>query len=191
MKKYLILFVVFAAVFTIGMKTVKAENSITPDVATIKQTVQAEIKATRDEAKQKIEDLKTKIKNEKDVAKAKVAELRITGRENALQRFDEAVARIDDLKDKINVQIDRFSSKGMDTTDAKDFVATAETKLTDAKTKTGEAGVLLSASVSKLTADDKTKLKTLAEDIQTLIDDSHDALNNAIKSLKDTITVKK
>ena len=134
--------------------------------------------------------MKTNIKLEKDAAKAKIKEKRIVGRENALKRFDEAVLRISNLKDKVSAQVEKFVAKGVDTASAEDFVATAETKLSEAKAKIIEANALFSVSIDELTAENKTALKTLVKDIETLIRNAHKALNDGIKALKDAARVK-
>jgi hypothetical protein len=146
--------------------------------------------ALRDAAKQKLEALREQLKNEKDAAKARIKEARINGRENALQRFDAAVARISALKDRVNVRIAALEAKGVDVTNAKIFVATAETKLTAAAGKITEINALLAVSINELSAADKTKLRTLANDTQTLIKDAHQALRDAVKSLKDMLKIK-
>ena len=69
-------------------------------------------------------------------------------------------------------------------------MATAETKLNDAKTKIIDANALLAVSVDKLSEENKAKLKTLAKDIQSLIKEAHKALNDSIKSLKDAVKIK-
>jgi hypothetical protein len=131
--------------------------------------------------------LKAGLKNEKNKAKAKIKELRITGREQALMRFDAAVVRINDLKDKVNAEIVKLDASGIDTTDAKNFVATAETKLATAQSNIAQASTLLSGSTNQLSAANKTQLQTLAKDTQTLIVDAHQALNDAVNSLKDAV----
>lgn len=152
-----------------------------------REEIKKQIETIREEAKTKMEALRESIKNEKDVEKAKIKELRINGRENALQRFDAAVIRISDLKDRVNTQITKLEAKGINVTNAKVFVATAETKLTNAKNKIAEINALLALSINELTPENKTKLRTLAQETQTLIVEAHGALGDAIKSLKEEI----
>ena len=152
-----------------------------------RKELKQQIETTREEAKQKMRDLKEKVKGEKDTAKVKIKELRIAGREKALERFDAAVLRIDNLKGKISAQIVKFEARGVAVAKAKDFVATAETKLNEAKAKKIEANKLFSVSSEELTSENKTTLRTLTKEIQTLIKESHKALNNAVKSLRDSI----
>jgi hypothetical protein len=148
------------------------------------------IETMRDKAKQEMEDLRTKIGEEKDEAKAKIKELRISGRENALGRFDQAVERMTALKERVNAKIADLEVKGVVVVDAKNFVATAETKLTDAKSKIAEINALLVVSIDELTLENKTKLRTLAQDAQTLIVAAHQALKDAVKSLRASVQVK-
>ena len=94
------------------------------------------------------------------------------------------------VKEKINALIAKFELKGVVTVDAKAFVATAEIKLNDAKKKIVEINVLLAASINELTLENKTKLRTLAQETQTLIIEAHSALKEAVKSLKTEIKIK-
>lgn len=146
--------------------------------------------AMREEAKQKMEDLKEKIKEEKDGAKAKIKELRIEGREKALERFDKAVERMTNLKDKILRTITTLKLKGVDVTGAEGFMATAETKLNEAKAKIAEINILLSISIKELTPENKTNLRTITKEIQTLVKETHNALKDSTKALKDAVKIK-
>lgn len=167
------------------------KDSIKADFEAKREEMKTKIEALREEAKTKMEGLKNTIKSEKDAMKAKIKGLRIDSREKALQRFDGAIARVSEMKDKVNGQIAKFEAKGVDTTSAKAFVATAETKLDEAKAKTAEANTLLSKSIDQITTEDKTKLKTLAQETQTLIKEAHKALQGAVKSLKDAVKIKR
>ncbi len=144
----------------------------------------------RMDAKAKMEALKSKIKEEKDAAKAKLKELRVTGRENALARFDVAIDRMDKLSDQVSLHITALGAKGVDVAAAQSFVVTAEAKLDAAKTKTIEANDLLSKSADQLTAEEKTKLQTLAKETHSLLQEARMALKDAVKALKDAIKVK-
>ena len=155
-----------------------------------KQEIQAEIKTRREEVKQNMKDLRDKIKEEKDTVRAKIKELRITGREKALERFDAAVERINGLKVRVDAQITKLEARGVDVINAENFVATAEIKLSDAKTKIVEANALLALSIDELGAENRTKLATLAKEVQSLIKEAHRALNDAIKSLKEAMRAK-
>ena len=155
-----------------------------------REALKNENDARREEIKQKMEDLREKIKEEKDTIKAKIKEERITGREKDLERFEAAVERMNNIKDRVNDYIIKLEAKGVDVANAKNFVATAETKLNAAVVKITEANTLLSASIDELTSEDKTKLRTLAQETQTLIKEAHQALNDAIKSLKEALKAK-
>ena len=137
-----------------------------------------------------MDTLRANIKLEKDAVKAKIKETRVAVRENALKRFDEAVVRINNLKDRVNTQITKLLAKGVDTTNAENLVATAETKLSDIKTKIAEANALLAVSVDELTAENKTALKTMVKEIETMLRDAHKALNDAVKALKDAAKIR-
>jgi len=205
MKKYLTLFVVLAMTSPIYANVARGDVAATPNASIGAQArlktqavlkiksdeMQATMKTERAQAQTKIAALKASIKNEKDGIKEKIEELRITGRENALQRFDGAVEKINNLNDRVNAQITKLEGKGIDVTDAKNFEATVKTSIVDVKTKIADASTLLSTSIKELTAEDKANLKTLAKDIQTLLNDAHTALNSAVKSLKDAIAIKK
>ena len=153
----------------------------------LKEDIRNQIKSAREQAKQKMEDLKIKIREEKDKIKSEREQTRIDIRERALERFDKIVEKITNLKDRVNSQIVKFEARGVDVVNAKDFVVTAETKLNEAEAKIAEINVLLSASVGQLTAEEKTTLRTLTQDTQTLVKEAHQALIDAIKSLKDNL----
>ncbi len=154
------------------------------------EDMQKENETMRREAKVKMDALRNNIGKEKDKAKAKIKEARIAVREDALKRFDGAIEKINSLNDRVKMQISKLQAKGVDVSVAVSFEATVEVKLADAKTKIASASALLSTSTSELTADNKTALKALAKDIETSIKDTHQALNDAIKSLKDTMKIK-
>ena len=201
--KYLVLFVALITTLAISANIAREKNDITTNTATeAKVTTKNQLKTRledmqkkneiiREEAKQKIQNLKVKIKEEKDAVKEKIKETRITGRENALQKFDAAVARVSSLSDKINSQITKLKAKGVNVINAENFMTTAETKLADAKTKIADANILFSNSINELTADKKATLKKLTQDIQTLLNDARSALNATIKSLKEALIIKK
>lgn len=155
-----------------------------------REKMQEEIKMIRDASVEKMKSLREEIKKEKDAMKKKTKEARVAGREQALERFTVAVERMNSLKDRVNENIVKFEVKGVDVTDAKKFVATIETKLSEVKAKVVEANTLLSTSIEQLTKEQKTKLRTLAQEAQTLMKEAHQALNAAIKSLKDNMKEK-
>lgn len=151
------------------------------------EEMRKEHEAAREAAKLKMEALRTQIKGERDAVKAKIEEGRIVGREKALERFDTAVERLTALKDRVLEHITKFEAKDVDVEGAKDFVETAETKLSEAETKIAEMNALLALSVEKLSQENKTKLRTLAMETQALLKAAHQALIDAIKSLKDAV----
>lgn len=211
MKKYLGLFIVLLLALVVNVNAIKAEDETSSDQKTTREELQKEnreqrdviknerrdkieeikkqIEATREEAKQKMEALREKIKEEKNTIKAKIKEERVIGREKALERFDKAVEKISELKDKVSAQITKLEAKGVDVTNAKAFVIIAETKLTDTKTKIAEAHILLSTSIDQLSKENKTTLRNLTQEIQTLLKESHGALIDALKSLKNGVKV--
>lgn len=156
-----------------------------------REEVKAEAERTREEARQRIEALKTEIKTEKDQVKAKIMENRIVGREKALERFDTAIVRITEMKDRVNVFIDKLAEKDLGVPVAEDLVLKAEEKLAEANTKIDAASAILAASIDQLTEEDKTKLRTLAQETQTLLKEAHQYLIDAVKSLKDTLKAQK
>jgi len=156
-----------------------------------REEMKSKIETMRQEAKIKMEALKKSIKSEKDNAKAKIKENRIIGREKVLTRFDEVVKNLSAIEVRVNAQISNLDAKGIYTTSAKASVAAADTNLADINTKIAAANTLLAKSASELTAEDKTNLKTLAGDIQTLAKSARQALSDAVKSLKASIINKK
>ena len=63
-----------------------------------REEMKQERETRREEIKQKMEDLREKIKEEKDTVKAKIKEERVEGREKALERFEAAVERMNNLR---------------------------------------------------------------------------------------------
>lgn len=170
------------------MEAKRAE--IETEIKAKRDEIQTEIKATREMAKAKMEDLKTKIKEEKDTAKAQIKEIRITGRENALKRFDTAVEKINNLKVRVGEQITKLAAKGIDTTNTENLVAAVDAKISIIGEKIVAANALFVISTDQLTAENKTALKTLTKEIETLIKDAHKALNDGVKALKDAVKLK-
>ena len=163
----------------------KADIQQIKDTAVLeKESAKADIAKIRDASKQKMESLKANIQSIKNKTKAKVAETRIIGREDALQKFDNTIEKVDTLKENIDTKITKLEAQGINTTEAKTAITTAENKITDAKTKIAEASTLLASSTNELSKNDKIQLKQLTLDIQSLIVDSHQALNQAVVSLK-------
>ncbi len=148
------------------------------------------VKTLREEAKNKMEALKETLKNEKDEVKVRAMEVRIVGREKALERFDNAIEKMGDLKDRINSQITKLKAKGVDVANAESLMVTAETKLAEAKIKIVEINTLLAGSTNQLSTENKTRLRTLAGEIQTLIKETHQALNDVVKSLKINLRIR-
>ena len=165
-------------------------ETIKKEIELKRETWKKEFELKREEAKAKFEALKESLKKENDAAKANIKEGRLTGRENALGRFDGAVLRISDLRTKVDAQITKLKAKGVDTAKAEEFSALAEDKLDEAKTKITDATTLLGTSIEKLTPDQKTKLRTLAQETQTLIKEAHSSLGDAVKSLKEAVKAK-
>lgn len=162
-------------------------DAIKQEFGAKREEIKNQIEATREEAKTKMEALRENIKNEKDSVKAKIKENRIVGREKAMERFDGAVARVNSLKERINTQIAKFETKGLDVTEAKATVATVDTNLDNAKTKIAEINTILAASVDQLSPENKTKISTLTQEIQALLVESQKSLKSAVKSLRDSM----
>ncbi|MBI2631309.1 hypothetical protein HYW73_03835 [Candidatus Nomurabacteria bacterium] len=204
MKKYLSFFAVLAMLFSFNVSAALAEENggaVRDDLRLKREEAKKEWEAKRDtfrkefemkrgEAKAKMEALRASLKTERDAAKAKIKEARIVGREKALERFDGAVLRMTALKEKINSKITALKAKGVDTTGAEAFVATAETKIDEAKAKIAEANALFGTSIEKLSEENKTTLRTLTKETQALIKEAHKALGDAVKSLKDAVKAK-
>ena len=137
-----------------------------------------------------MESLRESIKNEKDAAKVKIKENRITGRQNALDRFDKAIEKISVPEARVNALIEKMAAKGVDVAKAKSFMQIVEAPLIEAKIKISEANTLFSVSINKLNAEQKNNLKTITKDIQTLINTAHQSLDNAVKALKNATKLK-
>lgn len=159
-------------------------------IETLRENIKNQIEVTREEAKKKMEALKNQIKGEKDKAKAEMKQKRIEVREKALQKFDEAITRIKELEDKINSKIATFEAKGVETAEAKASIAIAETKLSEASVKIVEINALLALSTDQLTSEQKATLKTLTEETRVLLKEAHNALVEAVKSLRASVTLK-
>ena len=162
-------------------------NNVKEEIKTEKEKIKNQIEKIREETKQKIDDLKTKILSEKNKIKAKIEEKRITGREDALKRFDIAITKLDTLKNNVNEKITKFDTQEINTEKAKAQILIADEKIAEIKTKVSEASTLLSLSLNELTKENKTKLKQLTKDTQTLVKEAHLALNEAVKSLKEEL----
>ena len=76
------------------------QNQIS-DLKTQVEAIKAKIDALRQAAVQKMDALKTKIQGQANKTKAKTQEAIIIGREQALNNFDTAIQRVEDLKTKV------------------------------------------------------------------------------------------
>jgi len=204
MKKYISLFMVLAIMLVANVGMVRAEDDgdkegwgeiklkaeVKGDRDEARAEMRLKIETTREEMKQKMETLREKIKDEKDAIKAKMEETRIVGREKALERFDNAIERISEWQIKVEAKIAELETKGVVVTNAKNFLATSEAKLTAAENKIAEINAILTVSIEKLTLENKTKIRTLAGETQTLVVEAHKALRDAVKSLKDEVKIK-
>lgn len=160
------------------------------EIETKREAFKQEIELKRETMKQKMEELKTKIKDEKDTIKAKAEEVRIVGREKALERFDNTIKRISEWQVKVEAKITELEAKDVSVTVAKDFLKISEEKLDVAEKKVIEINAVLASSIDELTQENKTKLRTLTQETQTLVVEAHKALRDAIKSLKDEVKAK-
>lgn len=204
MKKYLGFLAILLMAFSIGATSVMAvegtserdnlkekRESVKKEIEAKRETWKKEFETKREEAKAKFEALREGLKAEKDAAKAKLKEFRLTGREKALERFDAAIGRMTSLKEKVDAQNEKLEAKGIDTSSAEALSAQAGTKLDEAEAKVTAATTLLGTSIEKLTEENKTELRTLAQETQTLIREAQTFLKEAVKSLKDAVKAKR
>jgi hypothetical protein len=201
MKKYISLLLVLVMAVALSTQVTRAEenadsnnawreqinNTLKLEREKMRAEWQTKIEGLKDDAKEKMEGLRGKIKLEKNAAKAKLKELLVTGREKALERFNTAIERINGWKDKVDTKISELDEKGIDVEEAEALIETVEDKPASAESKVKEINALLATSIDELTLANKTKLRTLAQDTQTLIVEAHKALRDAIKSLKDQV----
>ncbi|MDP9249520.1 MAG: hypothetical protein M3M85_03380 [bacterium] len=203
MKKYLSFFAVLAMLLLVGAPAVSAvdgesdavENKkkgeeVRKEWQNTREALKKGIEVRKEEAKKKIEALREGLKTEKDALVKKVKEARISGREKALERFDAAVTKMTALKDRVSAQVTKLEAKEIDTEEAGASLVIAETKLSEAKSKIADATALLGVSLDQLTAEEKTKLRTLAQEIQSLLKETRTSLGDAIKSLKEAVKTK-
>ena len=150
--------------------------------------IKQKIQSLRDAAMQKLQGLKDKITNEKNKAKAKAKQDIVSGREEALVRFDDTIQRIEDQRTKVEKQVSKMEGQGTVISDEiKGLSVTAESKLNDARAKVVEINTLLAKSINQLSKEDKTKLQTLTKDTQGLIKDAQKALNDEVFGLRKLI----
>jgi|GEM_PF-2371819 len=154
------------------------------------ETIKSKINDLRQVAIQKMNALKIKVQTQVNKVKAKTQGDIITGREEALGRFDTAIQRVEDLKIKVENQVTKIESQGTTITDdIKGLSVTAESKLNDARAKVVEINTILAKSTNQLSKDDKTKLTTLTNDTQTLIKDAQGTLNNEVVAIKKLLKI--
>ncbi len=147
------------------------------------------LKAKREALKEKSENLREAAKSKMETLKAKIKDAagmkRYEGRENALHRFDNQVEKVTKLRDRINTKIAEVEASGKDVYTAKTHVATADIKFEEAKTKIAEMNSVFASSTTELSAENKTKLQTLAKEAGALLKDAYNELKLAVKSLKE------
>jgi len=158
----------------------------TPDTTGVQsEQVKTEVEKIRDAASQKMLNFKVKIQAGKNKTKIEAGMAIISGREDALAKFDNAIAKLGILKDDVNTQIAKFELGGLKVENAKAEVDITTEKIAEAESKVADISTLFSNSASELFKDDKATLKQTAADIETLIQDAHSALNQAVLNLKE------
>lgn len=203
MKKYLGLMAILVLAFSVSVAPAFAEEdentndrmenqreALRKEIQTKREAWKKEFEVKKEEARIKFEALRERVKVERDTVKARIEEARLIGREKALGRFDGAIARMSDLKVKVDAQIEKLKGRGVDTASAEASSALAQTKLDEAQAKVTAATNLLGTSIEVLTEENKTELRTLAQETQTLLREAHDLLKEAVKSLREALKAK-
>lgn len=156
-----------------------------------REQIKQKIETLRENAKQQLENLREKINSEKNQAKAKIKETRIAGREQALEKFDNVVLKVQNSKEKSEAQIAKMEAQGIVIpTLVKDLSITAETKISEAKIKILETSGILTTSANELSKENKAKIVTLTKEIQILINEGQKASSDQVKALKQILNTK-
>ncbi len=157
----------------------------------VAERTKAEIVSLREEAQRKMDKLKDTASTLKDRVKGQDQQNRLMGRETALGQFDRAINVVGSARERIEAQLPKLKTLGINT-------ALAESKLTEAKNKLGKAEELiaeahdtLASTANELTTAQKDALRVKAREAQTLIKEAHDILVNVVKMLRDAVKAKK
>ncbi len=150
----------------------------------------AEIAEFKQEVRIRIADLRLMIENEQDEKQKEVLEARIKGREEVIEKLEDAIARTRTQSGKVVVQIEKMKTKGVETSKATGFVAEAEAKLAVADAKVIEAETILALSIEELTKESKEVLQDTTKAINTLIKEANSKLNDSAKALRDALVAK-
>lgn len=199
MKKYLGLFIFLLVLLSytsayandedrdVSIKTNANLRIEQEDKLEIKNETKAQIEDVRAEAKVKIEALKAKLEGTKDV-KAKLALKKIVdSRVKVFDGFNRVLENVTKTEEKVKIQITKAKSLNIDVTVAEANILKVDAKLAEAKLKIKESADLFTNSTTKLTEDQKTKLRELATAIQNDFKEARLILNNTVKSLRGSI----
>lgn len=167
------------------------KNTPAPTSSAYQLKTRPEVRILREQNRVKIEALKTAVRQETNTAQAQLKEEGLIGRELALARFDKAVDIVLGAIDRINAQFVRIEALGVNTTEAKKNLTDADAKLVAAENKILEAHAIFAVSATDLSSANKTKLRTLAKEAETLIKDSRALVISTIQLLKENIVKSK
>lgn len=152
-----------------------------------KETFEEKIKDFRKETKERFDIMREEIKKEKDSIKMKISEARLENREKALEKFNNALDRVKNLRNRLNEQIKKVEALKIDTTLAKANVAMVDEKLKKAEENIIKINTILATKPNEITPETKKLLKTLSKETEDLLKLSYGVLRDTVKSLKEPI----
>jgi hypothetical protein len=101
------------------------------------------------------------------------------------ERFTAAVTNLERMQNKVGEVITRVEAQGKNTDEAETALDLSKSKLADAKKKIEEIQKLIPASGTAVTPELFEQIKLKAREAKDLLKESHEALKNAIKSLRE------
>lgn len=154
-----------------------------------KAQIDADRKAFNDGLKADREAFRAEVKIARDAFKLANAERKEEFQRNAKrmigERFEVAVRNLERMQGRIADAIEALDAEDEDTALAEEFLALSKTKLDAAKVEINKVKLLIPENGEKVTPEDFEAIKLGAREAKNLLKESHRALVDALKAIKD------
>ncbi|OGI75988.1 hypothetical protein A3C67_01310 [Candidatus Nomurabacteria bacterium RIFCSPHIGHO2_02_FULL_42_19] len=162
-------------------------------IKTDREAFREKVKTERRDFVEKLKTDREKFRSEvrikkeefRSASKERKAEFRSRAREMLSQRFEVVVANLEKIQARVGEIIEKLKADGKDTEDAESYLDLSEQKLEAAKDKVAEIKALIPDTDEKVTPEVFEQIKLLAREAKDLLKESHSALRDAIKEIKD------
>lgn len=161
------------------------------DIQGDREAMRADIKdsdKTPEERKTERETFKKEVEAKKIEFRANIkekrTEFRMKAKEILVERFQNAIQKLEDIQARVASRIAKVKAEGKDITSAETALTNSKAKLEAAKAKLAEVKAILPSTDAEVTADLFEKIKVGTREAQDLLKESRSELKNAIDVLK-------